>query len=157
MIAKTLPRPNRGRRATVAGTALLAALMIFGALSSNRPAEAGAGTGAAAAAASAGVGSCGSIGGSGKAVYDCVGNVLDKLSNDIAGFKIPEAQSAIQTAARQVRAATNKSQALSAISLCRAAITAVIRQSASVGIERRGLQAITGVLAQAARLIQAKG
>lgn len=155
MIEKTLRKSISGRRAARAGTALLAVLMIFGATLTNRPAEAGMGVGAAAATASAGVGACSNN--SGKALYDCVANVLDRLNNEVTRYKIPEAQRAIQTASQQLHAATNKAQALSAISQCRAAISAIIRQSTAAGVERSGLSAITGVLAQAARLIQAKG
>ena len=47
------------------------------------------GVAAAATTAGAGVGACSNN--SGKALYDCVANVLNRLSNDVARYKIPEA------------------------------------------------------------------
>jgi hypothetical protein len=110
---------------------------------------------AAAQTAQAGLGGCSSN--QGKALYDCVANVLDRLNNDVASRPTSETQRALQTAAFQLRAATTKVQALSAISQCRSVVAGVLRQIASGGGDGTGLNAIAGVLAQAARLIQTKG
>ena len=86
---------------------------------------------ASTSAASACLTSCSSN--AGKALYDCVANVLDKLSNDISSVNVPQTRSALQNAAAGLRAATNKAQALSAISRCRALIAGALRQVRAVG------------------------
>ena len=163
MIRQTfgIRRRGEGILAASARAAAVAALVIFGSLLADRPAGAamGGGTAAtaasAAAAASAGLGACSSN--SGKALYDCVANVLDRLSNEISRANLPETQRALQTAASQLRAAVNKVQALSAITQCRSVVAGVLRQARASGSDGKGLSAIAGVLAQAARLIQSKG
>jgi len=131
-------------------------MVVFGSLVADRPAGAGAGGGGAAAAAAvgtAGMGACSSN--AGTALYSCVAGVLDQMSNTV--YRSPEVQRSLQTAASQLRAATNKSQALSAISQCRSALAGIMQKVRSAGRDGEGLSAITGVLAQAARLIQSKG
>ena len=159
MITQTFGDRNRNEKilGAFARAALVAALVIFGSLPADRPAGAamGGGAEAAAATANAGLGACSNN--SGKALYDCVANVLDRMSSDISRANIPETQRALQTAASQLRAAVTKVQALSAITQCRAVVAGVLRQARASGSEDRGLSAIAGVLAQAARLIQSKG
>jgi len=121
-----------------ARTAILAMAVIVGAL------LAGHGTASA--------NPCSSY--AGKELYNCLATKLDKAS---AAYRSPEAQRALQTAASQLRAATNKSQALSAISQCRSVITGIINRVRSAGQDNSGLASITGTLASAARLIQEKG
>ena len=110
---------------------------------------------AASQTAQAGLVGCSSN--QGKALYDCVANVLDRLSSDVSGRRASETQRALQTAAFQLRAATTKVQALSAISQCRSVVAGVLRQISTGGGDGNGLSAIVGVLAQAAKLIQTKG
>ena len=155
MTTRTLQKSIFERRAAGAGTALLAALMIFGALLADRPAAAGGSAATAAAIGNAGVGACSST--SGRAVYDCVANALDQMNNELAHAGEPEATRAIQTATSQLRAATSKVQALSAITQCRTALAGLLQQARAAGRDSQGLSAIAGVLAQAARLIQTKG
>ena len=140
---------------------ILAALAAGGSMVAS-PASAGAGMGAAAAAATGALSSCSSN--SGKALYDCVANVLDRMSGDISAAGVPATQGALRSAASKLRAAANKTQALSAISQCRALIAAAIRKVRSIGSaagwasgDGSGLEAISGVLSQAAALIQSKG
>jgi|SRR5689334_281753 len=159
-IGNGLSKPAQCKRA-----ALLAVLVICGALLVQREAQAGAGMAAAAGNASAGVGACGSN--TGKALYDCVANVLDRLAGQLGG-DTGQTAGALRTAASQLRAATNKAQALSAISACRAAIAGALRQVRAIGGaavagwgggpgKGSGLEAIVGVLSKAAALIQSKG
>lgn len=117
---------------------------------------------AAAGQANAGLGACGRT--AGKALYDCVAGVLDRLAADIAPSGNTETQRSLQTAAAGLRAATAKPQALSAITLCQSVITAALRQSRAIGGElvrgwgrAAGLTPIINMLARAARLIQTKG
>jgi hypothetical protein len=108
---------------------------------------------AAAQSADAGISACASN--SGKALYDCIANVLDRLSGDVT---VPSAQSALRTAASRLRAAATKAQALSAIAQCRAAISSAISLARTIGRGgATGLGAIAGVLSHAAQLIQSKG
>jgi hypothetical protein len=147
-------------------TALLAALVLAGSLFLNRDAHANAAMVSAASSANAGISAC--SGNIGKALFDCVANVLDKLSNDIASVPVPQTRSALQTAASRLRSATNKTQALSAISQARSLIAGALRQVRAAGgkyVEGwgggsgggSGLEAIVGVLNRAASLIQIKG
>jgi hypothetical protein len=108
---------------------------------------------AAAAAANAGLGACSSN--SGKALYGCVADVLDRMSNNLSNT--PGIQRSLQTAASQLRAAVNKVQALSAITQCQAVMAGALRQALAAGRNGKGVSALAGVLAQAARLIQTKG
>jgi hypothetical protein len=134
---------------------LLALLVALGALALTRPAAAAAGMIAASATADAGLSGCSSN--RGKALYDCVANVLDRLNNEIARYRPPAGvATALGTAASQLRAATTKAQALSAITQCQAAIAGALREVRATG-GGEGLSAVAGVLARAARLIQVKG
>jgi hypothetical protein len=148
---------DQGQRFAIRVQALLVAALVV--LGSGQPgwAHGGMGGGGVAAAqkAQAGLGGCGSN--QGKALYDCVANVLDRLSNDISGRRGSDTQRALQTAAFQLRAATSKAQALSAISQCRAVVAGVLHQISTGGGDSSALNAIAGVLAQAAKLIQSKG
>jgi hypothetical protein len=146
--------------------ALLLALVLSGSLLEPRQAVAGAAMVGAAESANGGLSGCSNN--SGKALYDCVANVLDRMSNEIGNDKVASTRSALQTAASRLRAAVNKSQALSAISQCRALIAGALAKVRSLGggyVEGwgggsgagSGLAAIVGVLGRAAKLIQAKG
>jgi len=123
-----------------ARTAILAMAVIFGAL------LAGHGTASASP--------CSKF--AGKELYNCLATKLDKASVYTA-YRTPEAQRALQTAASQLRAATNKSHALSAISQCRSVLAGIMQRVRSAGQDSAALASITGVLASAARLIQEKG
>jgi hypothetical protein len=151
---------SRGDRmvTSFAKAALLAALMAFGTLATDFPATAGGGSAAVVAAAqtaNAGLAACGSN--RGKALYDCVSDVLLRLSNDTNRQGIIDARNSLRAAASQLRAAVTKVQALSAITQCRAAVAGFIQQIRSSGQETTGLNAIAGVLSRAAALIQSKG
>ncbi|WP_325367857.1 hypothetical protein [Bradyrhizobium sp.] len=149
-------RSNQGIVATCTRAALLAALIVLGSLFANREAAAGASVAAAAQSADAGVSACGSN--SGKVLYSCIANVLDRLSSEISDVKVPAARTALHTAASRLRAAANMTQALSAISQCRAAISSAIGLARTIGRGgSQGLDAIAGVLSHAAQLIQSKG
>ena len=160
-----MDRNHRARAVAICARAsVLAALVILGSLLAGRDASAGPGMGAAAATANAGLSSCSSN--SGKALYECVANVIDKMSNEISQAGVPATQGALRTAASRLRAAVNKAEALSAISQCRALISAAIQKVrtmgsaegwASKGGDGSSLQAISGVLSRAAALIQSKG
>ncbi len=152
--------------AAFARAAVLAALVLLGSLFARHEAHANAAMVAAASSANGGIGACSSN--SGKALYNCVANVLDKLSNDISSVPVPNTRSALSNAAAKLRAAGNKAQALSAISQCRSLIAGALRQVRAIGgkyVEGwgggggggAGLEAISGVLGRAAALIQSKG
>ena len=164
-IANVLRKCIRERLAAGVRTALLAALVICGSLFAGREASANAAMAAAAQSADAGVAACGSN--SGKALYECVANVLDRLSGQL-GPNVSSTRSALQSAASQLRSATSKAQALSAVTQCRALISGALRKVRAIGgeyVEGWGggsgggaaLEAIAGVLGHAARLIQSKG
>jgi hypothetical protein len=140
--------------------------VIFGSFLASGDASANAAMVAAAQTAEGGLGACSNN--SGKAPYDCVANVLDKLSNDISNINVPATRGALQTAASRLRAAVNKVRALSAITQCRALISGALAKVRAVGggyvegwgggsASGAGLAAIAGVLGHAAKLIQAKG
>ena len=147
------------------------ALIIRGSLLASRDAMANAAMSSAAmssaaSSASAGMGACSSN--AGKALQECVANVLDKLSSDVSSVNVPQTRSALHNAASKLRVATGKAQALSAISQCRALISAALRQVRANGGGHvtgwygkqgggAGLEAIAGVLGRAAALIQSKG
>jgi hypothetical protein len=122
-----------------ARTVILAMAVIFGTL------LAGHGTASAA---------CDNF--AGKELYNCLATKLDKTSVYTA-YRSPEAQAALQRAASQLRVATNKAQALSAIAQARSVVAGIIRRVGSAGQDGSGLARVTEVLAYAARLIQAKG
>lgn len=123
---------------------ILAALIAFGALLADRPATAGY---------------CGTM--SGKALYDCLATTLDYKADMVGRIRgdpeAPAASQALRTAASQLRAATNKALALSAISLARSAISGVIQQAKAGGRDSQGYGAIIGTLTQMAAQIQQKG
>jgi len=156
MTIRPVKENGQARKLAICVQALLvAALMVLG---SSRPGQAHGGMGGGAAASqTAQAGLVGCSNNHGKALYDCVANVLDRLGNDIAGRRASETQRALQTAAFQLRAATSKVQALSAITQCRSVVAGVLRQITTGGGDGSGLSAIAGVLAQAAKLIQTKG
>lgn len=106
--------------------------------------------------------------GTGKALYNCVAGVLDNMGKEIATFPQDEKQTAnaLRSAATRLRAAVNKVQALSAISLCQAAITGALRQARVVSVNNSlfrgwgsplGLESVARTLAKAAAMIQARG
>jgi len=147
----------RGRLVALGARAgVLMVLVMTGSLAADRPAGAamgggGSGTaGAAAAVANAGLGACSSN--SGKALYGCIADVIDTLSNGRG-----EKQPALRAAASQLRAAVSKVQALSAIAQCRSVVAGALREALAAGRNGKGWNAIAGVLAQAVRLIQTKG
>jgi hypothetical protein len=123
---------------------VLAALIAFGILLADRPATAAM---------------CGPL--SGKALYDCLATKLEYKSDQVGRTRgdpeAPVAAQALRTAASQLRAATNKAQALSAISLARTAIAGVIQQAKAGGRDSQGYGAIIGTLSEMAALIQKKG
>ena len=96
-------------------------------------------------------------------LYGCVATVLERMNSEISPANVSETQRAISTAVSGLRAATNKVQALAAISQCQGVVANALRmvKAAGNGYVRgwgdTGLSAIAGVLARAARLIQAKG
>ena len=158
MISRRKIGYRQGRKlSTSAWAALVAAPLLLG---SGHPSSAHGGSmagGGVAASQTAQTGLVGCSTNHGKALYDCVANVLDRLSSDVSGRRASETQRALQTAAFQLRAATTKVQALSAITQCRAVVAGALRQVLAGGGDSSGLNAIAGVLAQAARLIQTKG
>ena len=113
-----------------------------------------------AGAASGGLAGCGSRS-SGKELHNCVAGVLDRLAaqNSYA----PEMQAEIMRAASGLRAAANKAQAVLAITQCQNVIATALKQAVASGTFVRGfgraegLGHIARVIAQAVRLIQAKG
>jgi hypothetical protein len=155
------------RIGSCARAGLLALLIALGLFGVSRESRADAAVSAAAAVANGGLSACASS--AGKALYECIANVLDKLSNDItSSSKVPATRSALSTAAAELRAAANKVQALSAIARCRALISGALAQVRAIGGAYvpgwgggsgggAGLAAIAGVLARATKLIQAKG
>lgn len=125
--------------ARYARAVILAIAVIFAAL------VAGHGTASAA--------SCDAT--AGKELYTCLANKLDHVAS--MSSRSPETQAALQKAASQLRVATNKVQALSAISLARSVVAGVIQKVKSAGQDYSGLVRVTNVLSYAARLIQQKG
>jgi len=119
---------------------MLAMAVIFGTL------LAGHGTASAAA--------CDAY--AGKELYNCLANKLERVSV-YSAYRSPETQAALQKAASQLRVATNKAQALSAISQCRSAVAGIIQRMRSGSQDSAGLAAVTEALSYAARLIQQKG
>jgi hypothetical protein len=130
-----------------------------------RPASAHGTLGTASATADGALDGCA---GTGKALYNCVAGVLDNMGKEIASFPQDEKQTAgaLRTVATRLRAAVTKVQALSAISLCQAAIAGALRQARVVSVNNSlfrgwgtpgGLETVARVLAKAASLIQTKG
>ena len=145
------------------GLRMLALIMLamLATLIPHRDASASAVLNAAADTANSGLSGCNSS--QGKALYNCVADVLDRMANDVNSIRVGETQRALHTAASQLRAASSKAQALSAIAQCQAAISGALRQAKAAGGSMvpgwgdSGLASIVGVLARAARMIQAKG
>ncbi len=140
----------------------MAAALLLG----GREASANAAMIDAANTANAGLSGCNSN--AGKALYNCVADVLDRLAAGASGPNVAKTRAALQSAAAGLRAATSKAQALSAISACRSAIAGALRQVRAIGgkyVEGwgggqgggAGLEGIVGVLSKAAALIQSKG
>ena len=153
---------RRGSASACLRMLLLAALALLGSLVAERQAMASDALIAASSTANSGLSACSSN--RGKALYDCVAGVLDRLSNEISPANVPNTQRSLQSAASQLRAATTKAQALSAISQCQSAIAGALRQVKAAGGGAYiqgwgdgGLSAIAGVLSRAASLIQSKG
>ncbi|WP_025033644.1 hypothetical protein [Bradyrhizobium sp. DOA9] len=138
-------------------------LAILAVLIPNRDTSASTVLNAAAATANSGLSACNAS--QGKALYNCVADVLERVANDVNSVRVGETQRALLTAASQLRAASSKAQALSAITQCQAAIAGALRQVKATpggnmmvpGWGDDGLASIAGVLARAARMIQAKG
>ncbi|MGJ4948481.1 hypothetical protein [Bradyrhizobium sp. HKCCYLS20291] len=154
---------ERSHRLTV--MAMVLAVLGLGLLAGT-PARADAGMAAAAVTANGGLAGCATN--SGKALYDCVANVLDKLSNEITAPGVPETRRALSNAAAKLRVATTKAQALSAVSQCRALVAGALAKVRALGGGYvsgwgggagggSGLAAVADVLARAAKLIQTKG
>mgnify|MGYP000102412161 CR=1 FL=1 len=131
---------------------LLAALVALGSLATGHGARADGGV-EAAQVANAGLAACSRN--AGKALHNCVADVLDGMTRRISDA--PDTTRALATAASQLRAAANKAQALSAISQCRAVVAGALKQALAMGKSGAGLSAVAGVLARAAQLIQSKG
>lgn len=89
----------------------------------------------------------------GKQLYNCLANKLDHVASRSYGTS----QAALQQAASQLRVAVNKAQALSAVSQARSVLAGLVERARSAGQDYSGLARVAGVLANAARLIQAKG
>ncbi|WP_257169565.1 hypothetical protein [Bradyrhizobium sp. SRS-191] len=153
-ISETMP----GRSATRPGRwlfmAMLALIMLVGSLP-VRPAAASGALIAASNEAVGGLNACSSN--KGKDLYNCVADVLDRLNSRIASINVPETHRALQAASEGLRAATSRPQAISALSRCKAAISAVIQRLRASGGEYAGLSAISGVLSRAIQLVQSKG
>lgn len=143
-------------RSTAINLRIVVALLLLAACPySAGPAHAGAGTAAASAIGSAGLEACRTT--SGKVLYDCVATVLDKMSRSLTQKAPAGARAALETTASQLRAASNKAQALSAIAQCRAIFSGFVQQAKGPDGEASGFSAIVGVLSRAAALIQSKG
>lgn len=164
MISQTQEK-QAGRRATTrrAGAALLATLIVLGSMSDDREAAAGPATVGAAQSADAGISACANNN-NGKPLYNCVANVLNRLSGEISDVQVPAVRGALSAAASRLRAAVTKAQSLSAITQCQAAISGALRQVAAMGGGRGnrggsapGLEGIASVLSHAASVIQSKG
>ena len=134
---------------------LICLLAAVSALPSGPPARA-----SGAAAASAGLGDCASRS-SGKELHNCVAGVLETMA--VQNSYAPQLQGAIMRAASGLRAAANKAQALLAITQCQSVVATAMKQAIAAGGRLGGFGSAEGmghiarVLAQAARLIQAKG
>ncbi|WP_257169564.1 hypothetical protein [Bradyrhizobium sp. SRS-191] len=140
--------------------ATLALAMLIGSLP-LRPVMASAILNAASTTAVGGLGACSSN--KGKDLYNCVADVLDRMASSIGAANVPETQRALQTAAAGLRAATSKSQAISAIARCQSVISGALKQVRAAGDRYvpgwgdTGLTSISSVLSRAIQLIQSKG
>jgi hypothetical protein len=134
---------------------IIMALLLFAAAPlSTGPAQAGGGSGVAAAVGTAGLDACSNN--TGKALYNCVADVLDRMNGSLTRNAKPEARTALQNAASQLRAASTKAQALSAITQCRAVFSRIVSAIKGAGAEPTGYAAVISVLSKAAALIQRK-
>ncbi|WP_257169563.1 hypothetical protein [Bradyrhizobium sp. SRS-191] len=144
---------------------VIAALLVLSSVAGT-PARADAGMAAAAVSANGGLAACSAN--TGKALYDCIANVLDRLSSEITAPGVAETRRALSNAAAGLRAATTKAQALSAVTQCRALVSGALAKVRALGGGYltgwgggagggSGLAAVSDVLARAAKLIQAKG
>jgi hypothetical protein len=135
--------------------------LLAGAALSSRSASASEYLIAAAQTANNGLAACNNS--TGTALYTCVANVLERMNSEISPANVPDTQRAIGAAVSGLRSAANKVQALAAITQCQGVIANALKLvKAAGGAYVRGwgdtgLTAIAGVLARAARLIQAKG
>ena len=112
-------------------------------------------SGPAAATANQGLDACASS--SGQALRNCVADVFDRMA-DTSPF--PSVVRALHTAAAGVRAAVNKAQALSAISVCQAMVASSLKLARASSRDQGildGWDRLARVLVRAASLIQAKG
>lgn len=164
MIAGTICGPTIGKWATRSGRLLLMAMLALFTLVGSlptRPAMASTVLNAAATEAVGGLGACSSK--QGKDLYNCVADVLDRMASNIGSVNVQETQRALQTAAAGLRAATSKSQAVSAIARCQSVISGYLKQVRAVGgryipgLGDTGLTSISAVLSRAIQLIQSKG
>ena len=162
--ANQIWHPHLGTLSLLSRAALLAGLVLLGMLSPDRSAQAAEKLVAAAQIANAGLAACERS--RSKALYNCIADVLDRMSNDLSAIRrgVPNTQSALRSAASRLRAATTKAEALSAVTQCQAVIAGALRQVQAAGANGRaqgwgdsGLAAVAGVLARAARLIQTTG
>src|SRR3954451_6756633 len=86
--------------------AMLLALLLLGGVSlASQPAAAGNDVARAAATGNAGISSC--SGSAGKAVYDCVAGVLDRMAGEVARNH-PEVARSLQAAAAGVRSGVKR-------------------------------------------------
>ena len=154
-----------------AATWMLCCAVLVGLVMAMNAASVAKGSGGAhlsveSAASQAHQGLDGCSSGTGKTLYDCVSRVLLQFCSDISRSDVPQIDATLKSAAAGLRAAINKVQALSAISLAQAAIAGALRQVRTVVASNApaigwgaggGLGAVASVLAHAAKLIQAKG
>lgn len=121
---------------------ILAVLIAFAAMLTAKPAAAACGL-------------------TGKALYNCMATKLERKADMIGSVRgDPEAQPAAQalrSAASQLRVATNKAEALSAITQARSAISGVIQRAKAAGRDSQGYGAIANTLSEMASEIQKKG
>ncbi|MGJ4948482.1 hypothetical protein [Bradyrhizobium sp. HKCCYLS20291] len=116
---------------------------------------------AAASTAAGGLEMCRSR--TGKDLYNCVADVIDRMASNIGAANVPETQRALQTAAAGLRAASSKAQAISAISRCQSVISGYLKQVRAAGgryvtgLGDTGLTSISSVLSRAIQLVQSKG
>jgi len=154
------PQTSGGRWRCWPSVAMLALFVLLGTLQ-VRPATASTVLIAASTQAVGELGSCSSK--QGKDLYNCVADVLDQMSSRIGSVNVQETQRALQTAAAGLRAASTKSQAISAIARCQSVIAGALKRVRAIGDRYvpgwgdTGLTSISGVLSRAIQLIQSKG
>jgi hypothetical protein len=148
--------------ATCTGVALLVAVLISGPPFASREAMAITSVGTAARNSDAQLTACGSN--TGKALYGCVADVLNRLCYQIGRSQVPAGvRQPFDGAVSRLRRAVDKIQALSALAQARAAISGALRQARSLGhveggtADAQDFEAISALLSHASQLIQAKG